>query len=121
MASLLANSVATLLARLAVPVFSFVISVTIARMYGAAGLGAYVQLMALMVIFQTVASAGIPLLLTRDIAADPWATRAIIERARSFALVSGTAATVGIATYAFVVLDGGLLPAAAALATLGMA
>lgn len=116
MASLLANSVATLLARLAVPVFSFAISVTIARVYGAAGLGAYVQLMALMIIFQTVASAGIPLLLTRDIAADPWATRAIIERARSFALVSGTAATLGIAAYAFLVLDGELLPAAAALA-----
>jgi len=105
MASLLANSVATLFARLAVPVFSFAISVTIARLYGAETLGVYVQIMALTVIFQTMATAGIQLLLTRDIAGDPEETSDHLNRARSFALVSGTAATAVFLAYAFVVLE----------------
>ena len=105
MASLLANSVATLFARLAVPVFSFAISVTIARLYGAETLGVYVQIMALTVIFQTVATAGIQLLLTRDIAASPQDTTDHIDRARSFAMVSGLASTAAFLGYAFGVLD----------------
>jgi len=105
MASLLANSLATLFARLAVPVFSFAISVTIARLYGAETLGIYVQIMALTVIFQTIATAGIQLLLTRDIAADPDETAGHLDRARSFALVSGLASMIVYLAYAFGVLD----------------
>lgn len=105
MASLLANSVATLFTRLSVPVFSFAISVTIARLYGAETLGVYVQIMALTVIFQTIATAGIQLLLTRDIAADPKATNDHLIRARSFALMSGLVSTLAYGTYAFLLLD----------------
>jgi len=116
MGSLLANSVATLLARIAVPVFSFAISVTIARLYGAETLGIYVQLMALAVIFQTMATAGIPLLLTRDIAADPEATDAHLRRARSFAMMSGLAVTLAFLAYAVLILRDGQRWAAMVLA-----
>jgi O-antigen/teichoic acid export membrane protein len=115
-ASLLANSAATLLARLAVPAFSFAISVTIARLYGAETLGVYVQLMALTVIFQTAASAGIPLLLTRDIAADGESAPVHLARAGSFALASGTAASAAFLLYAWLGLDGRPALAAAVLA-----
>lgn len=117
MASLLANSVATLLARIAVPVFSFAISVTIARLYGAETLGIYVQLMALAVIFQTMATAGIPLLLTRDIAADPEATDVHLRRARSFALLSGLVMTLVFSAYAVLILADDQRLAAFVLAT----
>jgi O-antigen/teichoic acid export membrane protein len=115
-ASLLANSAATLLARLAVPVFSFAISVTIARVYGAETLGVYVQLMALTVVFQTAASAGIPLLLTRDIAAERESARLHLERAASFAILSGLAASGAFLLFAWLALDGSTAVAAAVLA-----
>ena len=116
MASFLANSLATLVARLIVPAFSFAISVTIARLYGAETLGIYVQLMALTVIFQTMATAGIPLLLTRDIAAVPENTGDHLVRAQSFALVSGFAATIAFLVYALLVLPKSEMWAAVVLA-----
>ncbi|MCP4656194.1 MAG: oligosaccharide flippase family protein [bacterium] len=98
--SLAANGLAMLAARLLVPAFSFAINVGIARVYGAETLGVYVQLIALVVVFQTMAGAGIPLLLTRDLAAHPDETPLQLRRARSFALASGGLATLAFAAYA---------------------
>ncbi|HEY7515029.1 MAG TPA: hypothetical protein VIC87_11150, partial [Vicinamibacteria bacterium] len=63
--SLLANAFAMLVARLLLPATSFAINIAIARMYGPASLGAYVHLLTSLLIFQTVAGAGMSLLLPR--------------------------------------------------------
>ncbi len=104
--SLAGNGLAMLAARLLAPSFSFAINVGIARIHGAETLGVYVQLIALVVIFQTMAGAGIPLLLTRDLMARPEQTSLQLRQARSFALASG-----GLATLAFVAYAQWLLPA----------
>lgn len=64
-----------LAARLLVPVFSFAINVGIARTYGAETLGVYIHLLALLLIFQAAAGAGMQLLLTRELATAPKKTR----------------------------------------------
>jgi O-antigen/teichoic acid export membrane protein len=98
--SVIANSIATLAARLLVPVFSFAINVGIARFYGVELLGIYVYLIALVLVFQTAAGAGMPALLTRDIAADPARTSDYVGKARAFALINGGAATAAYALLA---------------------
>lgn len=93
--SLLANWVAMLAARLMPPVFGFAINVGIARAWGTAGLGAYVYLTSLLLVFQAVAGAGMSLLLVREIAAHPDRTPQLAAQGRAVGLVSGLVAMLG--------------------------
>ncbi|HVT16738.1 MAG TPA: flippase [Thermoanaerobaculia bacterium] len=114
---LLANGLAMLAARLLPPLFAFGINVGIGRVLGAETLGVYIHLVALLLIFQTLATAGIPLLLTREISARPEETATYLSRARSFALACGTLSTLGFTTYAVWLLPGSSLLPALLLAT----
>lgn len=100
MASLVANSVAILAARLLVPIFAFVINLAVARVLGVEGLGAFVYLMGLLAVFQTAAGAGLPLLLTRDIAAHPERTGEFLRDARRWATVSCAVVAIVFVGYA---------------------
>lgn len=113
MRSLLANGVSMLAARVLVPVFSFAINVGIARAYGAETLGVYIHLLALLLIFQAAAGAGMHLLLTRELATSPEEAAAHLGSGRSFALLSGSASTLAFLAYSFALLpQDRLLPAA---------
>lgn len=104
MSSIAANGIAMLAARLLPPVFAFAIHVTVARLAGADVLGSYVYLLAVLMIFQSVAGAGMPFLVTRDLAAQPAEPAAYLRRARSFALLSGAGATAGYLGFAALAL-----------------
>src|SRR5581483_10728539 len=95
------NAVAMLAARLAPPVFSFAINVAIARLYGAGALGSYVWVLSLLVIFQTVAGAGMTLLVTREIAARPGDAAALVVQARTIGVATGLGATALFLVIAF--------------------
>lgn len=116
MASVMVNGVAMLAARLLAPAFSFAINVGVARLFGSEALGVYVHLMALLVVFQTFAGAGISLLLAREIAARPGDARVALRRARSFGLGTGL-----LATAAFVAWTSATLPEARAEAATWLA
>ncbi len=100
MGALLGNALAMLAARLAPPVFSFAINVAVARLLGADSLGAYVYLLSLLMIFQAVAGAGMPLLVTREIAARPGDSLALVRDARNVGLATGLLATLGFVAWA---------------------
>ncbi|HZR80490.1 MAG TPA: oligosaccharide flippase family protein [Candidatus Binatia bacterium] len=110
------NAVAMLAARLAPPVFSFAINVAIARLYGAGALGSYVWVLSLLVIFQTVAGAGMTLLVTREIAARPGDAAALVVQARTIGVATGLGATALFLVIAFFSSDATSALAAAALA-----
>ena len=106
MSSLLGNAIAMLAARLVPPVFSFAINVAVARIAGVDVLGAYVYLLSLLMIFQAVAGAGMPLLVTREIAAHPEREHELVRHARTIALGSGLAAMAGFLLYALSTAEG---------------
>lgn len=97
--SLFANWAAMLAARLMPPLFGFAINVGIARAWGPQGLGTYVYLTSLLLVFQAVAGAGMSLLLVREIASRPQEAALLAARGRAIGLASGT-----LATLAFVAL-----------------
>ncbi|HEY3350240.1 MAG TPA: oligosaccharide flippase family protein [Thermoanaerobaculia bacterium] len=104
MSSLLANSLAMLVARILVPLFSFAINIGVARLAGAATLGAYVQLVALLLLFQTLAGAGLTPLLTREISARPDEAVPLLRKARTLALVTGCLSAAAFAAAAWTLL-----------------
>jgi O-antigen/teichoic acid export membrane protein len=104
MSSLLANSVAMLVARVLVPLFSFAINIAVARLAGAATLGAYVQLVALLLLFQTLAGAGLTPLLTRELSARPGEAVPLLRKARTLALATGCLSAAAFAAVAWTVL-----------------
>ncbi len=106
-----------LAARLAVPLFGFAINVGIARIHGVETLGIYVQLAALLLITQTLAGAGMPLLLARDLAAQPENRATILGQSRKLGLLSASLATVGYAAYTFWLLPADRLVPALLLAS----
>ncbi|MBK9966166.1 MAG: polysaccharide biosynthesis C-terminal domain-containing protein [Holophagales bacterium] len=113
MRSLLSNGISMLAARLLVPVFSFAINVGIARTYGAETLGVYIHLLALLLIFQAAAGAGMQLLLTRELATSPEESAGLLRNGRSFALLSGSLSTLAFLAYAVVLIPHDrLIPAA---------
>jgi len=94
-----------LAARLLVPLFSFGISVGVARLLGSQILGQYVELVALLVVAQALAGGGLSALVTRDAAAQP-ATRAeLMRRANRVGIASGLLATLLFVLYAHLVLE----------------
>ena len=116
--SMTANAIAMLAARLLPPFFSFALNVVVARLSGAETLGAYVNLLAVMLIFQAVAGAGVQFLVSREIAAFPDRAPEVVRAARTFGWLSGTAATVLFVLYGWMVLPERLLPALALAATI---
>ena len=76
------------------PVFAFVVHVSIARLAGAETLGGYVSLLAVLMIFQAVAGAGMQFLLTRDIATQPERAATHVHEARRFAVINPHAAQI---------------------------
>ncbi len=106
-----------LAARLAVPVFGIAINVGIGRILGVETFGVYVQLVALLLITQTLAGAGLPLLLARDLAAHPGDRAAILGKSRKLSLLSAALATAGFVAYAYFLLPIDRLPPALLLAT----
>lgn len=116
MASLVANGVSMLIARLLVPMFSFAINVGIARVLGVQALGVYVHLMAVLIIVQSMAAAGIAQLLTRELAAHPENTKERLIQARSFAFGSGILTTLVFLLYSWAFLPPERLRLAAILA-----
>ncbi len=119
MRGLLANGVSMLAARLLPPVFAFAVHLGVARLGGAASLGAYVHVLAVLMIFQAIAAAGMQFLLVREIAAAPGAQADVLRRGRGLGLATGTLATVAYLAYAFVMLPDDLtVPAVVLAATL---
>jgi len=116
MASLVANGLATLAARLLVPVFSFAIGIAVARHAGSALLGQYVELVALALVAQTLAGAGLPPLVTREVAARGGHAGALLPVAYRLGLASGALATLLFALYVVLVVPAVQWPAAAWLA-----
>lgn len=104
MPSLVANSLAMLAARLAVPFFSFGINVGVARLLGSHVLGQYVELVALLLVAQALAGGGLGMLVTRDVAAHPEARAELVRRANRVGLASGVLATLLFVAYAKLVL-----------------
>ncbi len=102
--SLRANALAMLAAKLLPPVFAFAVHLGIARLAGPESLGAYVTLLAVLMVFQAVAGAGMQFLVAREIAAFPERAVSHAQEARAFGLVSGLAATVAYGIYAFTML-----------------
>lgn len=100
MRSLLGQGLAVLAARLLAPVFSLAINIGLARLGGTAMLGAFVELIAILVILQTMAGAGMAALLGRDFAARPHEAARLLRVARTFGLLSGSAATLILVLYA---------------------
>jgi len=113
---LLHNALAMLVARLAPPAFSFAINVAIARVYGADALGTYVYLLSLLLVFQAIAGAGMPFLVTRELAVRPDETVDLVRAARTVGCASGVIAAIGFFVLAWCSSDGGTALAAAALA-----
>lgn len=116
MSSLLSNSVSVYAARLVVPAFSFAINVGIARYFGPELLGVYVYLLALLVVFQTVAAAGLSPLLTRDLPGAPGAGEERLEAARRSAVLTGLLATGAFLLFTLLLVDPEWRAAAAVLA-----
>jgi O-antigen/teichoic acid export membrane protein len=118
-ASMTSNALAMLLARLLPPAFTFAINIAVARLTGAEMLGAYVNLLAVILIFQAIAGAGVQFLVTREIAAFPERAAEHARQARTFGLLSGTAGTVLYVLYAWWLLpDARLAPALVLAATI---
>lgn len=115
MRSLLFNGISMLAARVLVPVFSFAINVGIARTYGAETLGVYIHLLALLLIFQAAAGAGMHLLLTRELSTSPEAAAGHLRSGRSFALLSGSVSTLAFLAYVLVFIPEDRLLSAAVL------
>jgi len=107
MTSVIANALAMLAAKLLPPVFAFAVHVSVARLAGPETLGAYVHLLALLMIFQAMAGAGMQFLVTREIAAFPAQADAHVQQARAFGLLSGGLATIAYLAYAFWLLPPG--------------
>lgn len=105
--SMSANAFAMLAAKLLPPAFAFAVHVAVARLAGPETLGAYVTLLAVLMIFQAVAGAGLQFLVSREIAAAPAQAVAYARQARAFSLLTGLAGTVLYAGYTLA-----LLPAA---------
>lgn len=105
MSSILANSLAMLAARLLVPLFSFGISVGVARLLGSQVLGQYVELVALLFVAQALAGSGLAALVTRDVAARPDARAELVRRANRVGIASGLLATVLFLVYVRFVLE----------------
>ena len=94
-----------LVARLLVPLFSFGISIGVARLLGRQILGQYVELVALFLVAQALAGGGLSALVTRDVAAQP-ATRAeLVRRANRVGVASGLVATLLFVLYVRLVLE----------------
>jgi O-antigen/teichoic acid export membrane protein len=93
-----------LAAKLVPPFFAFAVHVGVARLAGPQMLGEYVHLLAVLMIFQAVAGAGMQFLVTREVAADPEGARGLVRQARSFALASGAAASCLYLLYAWALL-----------------
>ncbi|MCC6641480.1 MAG: oligosaccharide flippase family protein [Deltaproteobacteria bacterium] len=104
MPSLVANSIAMLAARLAVPFFSFGINIGVARLLGSHVLGQYVELVALLLVAQALAGGGLSMLVTRDVAAHPDERAELMQRANRVGFASGLLATVLFLAYARIVL-----------------
>ncbi len=115
MTSVIANALAMLAAKLLPPVFAFAVHVSVARLAGPATLGAYVHLLALLMIFQAMAGAGMQFLVTREIAAHPEQATTQVSHARTFGLVSG-----GLATIIFLAYAWWLLPTAEVVPALAL-
>jgi O-antigen/teichoic acid export membrane protein len=114
--SLGANAIAMLAAKLLPPVFAFAVHLGIARLAGPDTLGAYVSLLAVLMIFQAMAGAGMQFLVAREIAAHPERAVTQARQARAFGLASGVGATIVYAGYALAALPADHQPAAMALA-----
>lgn len=99
--SFLANWAAMFAARLLPPLFGFAINVGIARAFGAHGLGQYVYLTSLLLVFQAVAGAGMSLLLVREMAARPEEAASLLARGRVIGLLSGSLAMLAFAGLTF--------------------
>jgi len=93
-----------LVARLAVPFFSFGINVGVARLLGSHVLGQYVELVALLLVAQALAGGGLSLLVTRDVAAHPEGSADLLRRANRVGLAGGLLATLLFLLYARLVL-----------------
>ena len=104
MSSLASNALAMVAARFVPPLFGFALNVSVARLLGAEGFGAYLALLALLAVFQAAAAAGMQFHLTREIAAHPERAPQLLVQARSFALASGAATTVLYVLYVAVVI-----------------
>lgn len=116
MASVLANSVAMLAARLLVPLFSFAINLGIARVLGAHELGQYVQLIAILLVVQALAGGGLTQLLTRNAAARPDEAESLARRANAVGTGVALVATAALLAYQALVLGPELRTAAWMLA-----
>lgn len=116
MRGLIANGVSMLAARLVPPVFAFAVHVSIARLGGTEALGSYVHLLAVLMIFQALASAGMQSLLVRELSQSA-SHQDTPRRGRALGLVSGGVATVGYLAYAAILLPADLQWSAAALAS----
>jgi O-antigen/teichoic acid export membrane protein len=88
-----ANAIAMLAAKLLPPLFAFTVHVTVARLAGAEMLGVYVSLLAVLMIFQAIAGAGLQFLVARDLAALPEKALDCVRDARAFSFASGVAGT----------------------------
>jgi O-antigen/teichoic acid export membrane protein len=115
--SMAANAVAMFAARLLPPMFAFTVQITVARLAGADVLGAYVNLLAVLMIFQAIAGAGLQFLVSREIAAAPERAAKYARDARAFSLVTGLAGTFLYIGYAAWLLPPGRLAPALVLAT----
>lgn len=115
MASVVANSLAMLAARLSVPFFSFGINVAVARVLGEHVLGSYVELVAISLIAQAVAGGGFPSLVAREVAADPSRADEIAREGHRTGLMTGLIATGLFVLYARWMLPIEVRPAALVL------
>jgi O-antigen/teichoic acid export membrane protein len=103
--SILSNSLAMLAARLLVPLFSFGISIGVARLLGTQVLGQYVELVALLFVAQALAGSGLAALVTRDVAAQPGERAELVRRANRVGIASGALATVLFLVYVRLLLE----------------
>ncbi len=116
MPSLVKNSLAMLVARLAAPLFSFGINIGVARLLGSEVLGQYVGMLALLLVAQALAGGGLSLLVTREIAAHPERRAELLRRANRAGLASGSLATLLFLIYARLVFAANLWEPALLLA-----
>jgi O-antigen/teichoic acid export membrane protein len=111
-----ANAAAMLAAKLLPPMFAFAVHLGIARLAGPEMLGGYVSLLAVLMIFQAMAGAGMQFLVAREIAAYPERAVTHARQARAFGLASGALATMAYLLYALTLLPASHQMAAFALA-----
>ncbi len=116
MASIVTNSLAMLAARLSVPLFSFGINVAVARVLGEHVLGAWVELVAMVLIAQSIAGGGFPSLVARDVAAHPGDADEVAREGHRTGFATGLLATVLFLLYARLALPPDVRPAAFVLA-----